>query len=221
MVPGNPLDGLAPKARGLENVRLVDRGHMRGPRPALGPPSRRVEGHPGDSLDLRGGVLARVVGPVAVAPAVAEVDTPRQLAHDEEVRALDQLGTQGARAHERGAGSHRPQVRVQPEALAQSEQPLLGARGAGIGGVPPRPADGAQEHRVRFPTRVEHLIRQRRPVRVYRGAADGVLSEVEVRDGIQEPPRGRDDLGSDAVAREQHDSLGGHHPGSCLTTPNR
>ena len=52
-----------------------------------------------DAVDLVGAVAAGVEGAVAVVPAVAEVEAAGQLAHDQEVEALDELGPQRRLVH--------------------------------------------------------------------------------------------------------------------------
>ena len=73
-----------------------------------------------------------------------------------------------------------PQVGVQPEALAESEQALLGAGLVGIGRVPLGAADRGQQHRVGAPAGRERLVGQRRAVGVDRGAAEDVLLVLEL-----------------------------------------
>ena len=68
-------------------------------------------------------------------------------------------GAQRADVDERGAGAHGPQVRVQAEALAESQEPLLGPRRVRVGRVPLRAADGAQQHGVRLAAGLEHRRR--------------------------------------------------------------
>ena len=76
-------------------------------------------------------------------------------------------------------GRTGPQVREQLEALAQPEKPLLRARRVGVGGVPLRPADRGEQHRVGGLAGVEHLVGERGSVRVDRRAADEVLGHLE------------------------------------------
>ena len=59
---------------------------------------------------------------------LAEVDAAGELAHDEQVGALDPLAAQRRGVVERGQRLDGAQVGVQAEPLAQPEQPLLGAR---------------------------------------------------------------------------------------------
>jgi hypothetical protein len=128
--PASAPPARAPQARSLEHVGLVDARH---------PPPRGAEGDLGDALDFGDGVRAGVEGRdcgtsgLAVAASFAEVDAPGELAHDEQVRPLDALAPQRARVEQGRAGPDGTQVRVQPEPLAQAEQALLGAGGAGIG----------------------------------------------------------------------------------------
>ena len=176
----SPVDRLAPQARGLEHVRLVDRGD-----PAA-PLARRLEGDPRDPLDLGDRVGAVVVGAVAVAAALAEVDAPGQLAHHQQVGPLDPLPAQRAGLEQRLARPHRAQVGEQAESLAQPEQALLGARGVGVGGVPLRAPDRAEQDGVGRPARLEHLVGEGGAVQVDRGAADRVLAELELAERSQQ-----------------------------------
>ena len=82
------VDRLAPQPRGLEDVRLVDARHAAC--------AARPERQPGDPLDLLDRVDAvswarRRRGPVA------EVDAARELAHDDQVGALDAVARAGSR----------------------------------------------------------------------------------------------------------------------------
>ena len=128
---------------------------------------------------------------VAVEAAVAEVDAAGELAHDEQVGALDALALERAGVEQRRARPHRAQVREQAEPLAQAEQALLGPRLARVGGVPLRAADGGEQHRVGAAAGLEHLVGERRAVRVDRGAADQVLVELEVAERGEQLARPR------------------------------
>ena len=59
---------------------------------------------------------------------LAEVDAAGELAHDQQVGPLDALAPQRRGVVQRRQRLDRAQVRVQPEALAQAEQALLGPR---------------------------------------------------------------------------------------------
>ena len=99
-------DDVAPEARGVQDVDLVDRGQ------APAPLARDLERAARDPLDLGPRVLARVEPRPVVAGALrAEVEPADELAHDHEVDP---------------SGARRPEVRVDAELLAQAEQPLLG-----------------------------------------------------------------------------------------------
>ena len=120
----------------------------------------------------------------AVSPfeaAVAEVDAAGQLAHHEQVGALDPLALERARVEQRRAGPHRAQVGEQAEPLAQAEQALLGARLRRVGGVPLGAADGGEQHGVGAAAGVEHLVGQRGAVRVDRGAAERAARRARSR----------------------------------------
>ena len=93
-------------------------------------------------------VGAHVGGEVLGAGLLAEVDPAGELAHDEQVGALDPLAPQGRGFIQRRQRLDGAQVGVQPEPLAQPEQALLGPRRVRVGGVPLGPADRRQQHRV-------------------------------------------------------------------------
>ena len=168
-------------------------------------PRGGFEPDPGDPLDLADRVLAGVVGAVGVAAGVAEVDPPGQLADDEQVGAADAVLAQRAGEQQGGARAHRPQVRVQAEALAQPEQALLGAGRVRVGAVPARASDGTEQHRIGGAARVEDLVAERDAGGVDRGSSDRVLSEIELSKPLEQANRGGDDLGADPVAREDGD----------------
>ena len=95
---------------------------------------RKLERPPGDSLDLRRVVLARVEDDAVVAHASrAVIETADELPDDHEVDV---------------AAPGRTQVRVDIERLAHADQALLGPDGAA---VPSRPADRPEQHGVRSP----------------------------------------------------------------------
>src|SRR3954453_13188346 len=96
MALGNALDALAPEPRRLEDVGLVDARDLL---------AREAEGDLGDPLDLLGRVHAGVVGAAVAAAAVAEVDAAGQLAHDEQVGALDAVAAQRTRLEQGRAGT--------------------------------------------------------------------------------------------------------------------
>ena len=96
-------------------------------------------------------VGAVVVGGVPVAARLAEVDAAGELAHHQQVGALDPLALERAGVQQRGARPHRAQVGEQAQPLAQAEQPLLGPRRGRVlrhRGVPLGPAHRGQQHGV-------------------------------------------------------------------------
>ena len=62
-----------------------------------------------------------------------------------------------------GTGLTGRRLAYRPEALAQAEQTLLGARLVGVGRVPLRAADGAEQHGVGVAAGGERLVGQRVP----------------------------------------------------------
>ena len=167
------------------------------------------EADPGDALDLGHAVGAVVVGGVAVAARLAEVDAAGELAHHEQVGALDPVALQRAGVEQRGArAAPGAGWRTGRGPCAGPAAPARDAGCVGIGGVPLRAADGGQQHGVGGPAGLEHLVGERGAVGVDRGAADQVLVELEVADGVEHPDRGRDDLGADAVSGQGDYALG-------------
>ena len=144
--------------------------------------ARGAEGDARDALDLGDGVDAQVAGAVGGARLLAEVDAAGELAHDEQVGALDDArASAGSRRSSAVDGPHRAQVRVQARALAQAEQALLGARRVGVGRVPLRAADGREQDGVGRAAGGERLVGQRGAVGVDRRAAERVLLEARSR----------------------------------------
>ena len=78
-------DRLAPQARGLEHVGLVDRRDLATPRP------REPPGDARDALDLSDRVAALVGREVGLAFLAPEIDPAGQFADDHEIDALQQL----------------------------------------------------------------------------------------------------------------------------------
>ena len=160
------------------------------------------------------GVDAQVAGAVGRARLLAEVDAAGELAHDEQVGALDDLAPQRAGVQQRLDGAHRAQVRVQAQRLAQPEQPLLGARRvAGRCVSHLRSADGGQQHGVGLAAGGQRLVGQRGPVGVDRRAAERVLGEGEVAEAREDLERRGGDLGADPVPWK-HGDAHSHGPGS-------
>ena len=204
MLGGHADDLIAPQARALEHVGLVDRRHLAPARDG------RLEGDLGNAADLLPAVGAGVVGRITLAPALAEVDAARELAHHQQVGALDALGAQRAALVQRRDGLDRPQVCEQPHPGAQRQQGLLGAGVVGVGGVPLGTAHGSQQHGVGCLTGLQHAVRQWLAVGVDGASANGVrlpvdLDAVELRDVIDQATGLPHHLGSDAVTRQQYD----------------
>src|SRR3954468_8071674 len=98
---------VAPKPRGIEHVRLIDRGDL------LAPPHRELRRNAADALDLARAVLAGVERRGRAPAAFAERDAAGELADHEDVDAAKLLRLQrrcGRELWHRGDG---PQVREQ------------------------------------------------------------------------------------------------------------
>ena len=121
----------------------------------------------------------------------------------------EQLGAERRGRRERRLDRDRTQVRVEAEPAAQREERLLGPdRGARIG--PLRATDRAEEDRIGLAAGRDVLVADGDAERVDRDAADDVLRPVDrepepVAGRIDDPPRSRDDLRPDAVARDRRD----------------
>ena len=146
--------------------------------------ARELEGDPGDSLDLRAGVLAGVEpGPVLTLALGAEVETADELTHDEHVDAL---------------GARRPEVRVDVQLLAKPQQPLLRPHRLPLELGQP---DRCEQHSVGLATGGERLLRERGSLCEDRVATEGVRA-VRDPERVEHAGRLRSDLGTDPVARE-------------------
>ena len=177
---------------------------------------RLLEGDAGDARDLVLVVDHRVHGPPRslrpLAPArLAEVDPARQLAHDQHVDAVDDLGPQRRGVDERREDRRRPQVREEPERLADPEQPLLRPH-VHRHRIPFRSADGAEQDRAALAAGLDDLVAQRRAVFVDRAAADQLGLELELDAELlarrhEHALRLLRHLGPDPVAGQEYDSL--------------
>ena len=189
-VGGNrPRRARRPRATGARSrARSPCRPGHRG---SLSPPpgARRLERDPGDPLDLGDRVLAVVEGAVAVAPPLAEVDAAGELAHDQEIGAGDPLGRSGLASTSEGLGRTGRRFANRPRPLRRPSRPCSGRGASGSVRVPLRAADRAEQHGVRGAAGLEHLVGERRPVRVDRGAADEMLGQLEVADLLEQAPR--------------------------------
>jgi hypothetical protein len=123
-------------------------------------------------------------------------------------------GPNRRRRHEGRQRRDGAQVGEQLEAAAQREQRLLRAN-LGVGVVPARPADGAEEHGVARPDRLEVLGPEGRAIGVDgRPAGDHVQpidrEPVARRDGVEHPAPGRHHLGAHPVAPDRRDPVACH-----------
>jgi hypothetical protein len=122
---------------------------------------RRLEADSGDPLDLLDRVRAVVVGAVAVARRVAEVDAAGELADDQQVGALDPLALSGlasssASLGRPGAGCEQPSPCAGPSSPARR-------RACPDRSCPTWAADGAEQHRVGLAAGLERLVGERVP----------------------------------------------------------
>ena len=94
----NLINNLPPQPTRREHIRLIKTPHL-GRRLLL---QREMRRQPDNALDLRSRVRLRVerVSAAVVFLALAEVDAPRQLAHDVEVHAAADFGFEGGDVYE-------------------------------------------------------------------------------------------------------------------------
>ena len=186
------------------------------------PAARQLEAEADDAAHLGLGVGHRVVGrsPVRAVmrlTSLAEVDAAGELSHDEHVHALDEVASQRRRLDERGFHGDRTQVGVEPEHLADTQEPLLGTHRCRRV-VPLGPAHRTEQHGVRREQHVEVLVPDRCPVGIDGDAAGEHIRplerEAEAFGGrIEHDACGVDDLRADAVTGDASEAVG-RHPGS-------
>ena len=100
--------------------------------------------------------------------------------------------------------------------------PCSGRGLLGVGRVPLGAADGGEQHRIGRMSLLERLVGKRCAGRVDRSAAEQRLGELEAdveafTDGAEDLDRLGGDLGTDAVAGQQADSVGGWHGSSIMS----
>src|SRR5215472_1984710 len=118
------VDGGAPELRALEYVGLVDLSQF------LATLARELEGDAPDADDLVLGVAHRVDGLAGLhipRARLAEVEAAKELAHEEDVDTLGDLGAQWRVVTERGEGKAGAQVCIATEDLADLQQAGFGA----------------------------------------------------------------------------------------------
>ncbi len=171
-------DDLVPQNARLHDVALFHRRH------AVLARAGQLEGDARDALDLERVVDLRVdAALLAVAEVddllgLAEIDAAGELAHDEDVEALDHFLLQRGGCGERRVADGWAQIGEQLEVLAQAEQARLGTRLVRHR-IPFRPADRAEQNRVGG-ERLGHVrFRDRLAMRVIGAAADQALFGLE------------------------------------------
>ena len=146
----------------LHDVGLLHRADL------VLPPPRQLEGRARDAGDLALGVALGVDADALVAlgedaARLAEVDAGGQLAHDHDVEPGHHLALQRGEVGERVEALRRAQVGVEVHLLAQPQQPALGLHRE-VEVVVLRPADRAEQHRVRRLRPRHRRVGQRRAV---------------------------------------------------------
>ena len=176
----------------------------------------RLKREPGDALDLGHGVVFKIPGALVTIldlrlALLAEVDAADELAHDDEVSALDKLGLQRRVLDERVGDLHGAQIRVETKPLSEPQDRLFGAQ-CRLHLVPLVAADSAEEHAVRRLRCSERFLGQRRAVLVVRRAARimRLVGERQMKFFRRLLQHGNScirDLPADAVACDHHDLL--------------
>ena len=177
---------------------------------------RRLERELCDALDFGHGIVFEIPCPLVAVldlrlALLAEVDAADQLAHDDEVSALDKLGLQRRILDERVSDLHGTQIRVKAETLPKTQNRLFRAQSR-LYRIPLVAADSAEEHAVRRLRGGERRLRQRRAVLVISRAARIMLligeRQMELfRRLFQHGDGCIRDFPADAVARYHYDLL--------------
>ena len=199
-----------PEPRRCKHVRLV---HGRD----LGASeTRRLERKACDALHLGHGVVLHI--PCALHTVhmlrltfLAEINAADQLSHNDEIDTTHEIGLQRRVLDERIRHLDRTQIRIESEALAQTEDGAFRTQ-CRLHRIPLRPADRAEEHAVRCLADGERILGQRRTVCIVRRAARIARfigkSERELRiDGLQDAYGLTRDLLPDAVARDNRNLI--------------
>ena len=153
---------------------------------------------------------------------LAEIDAAGELAHDDDVEALDHLALERGGVGERRVAHRRPEIREQAEFLAQAQEPGLGALLIGHVG-PFRAADGAEQHGVGLLRPLHGGVGDRDLMGVVGRAADEVGLGLEGCDAAPAEPGDElldlaRDLRPDAVAGQEKELERRHGlPRACLS----
>ena len=153
--------------------------------------------------------MARVVTVDHFALLRAEVQPAGQLAHDDDVHALQFLRLQRRGIDQRRMHFHGAQIRKDLQAFAQGQQAALGSI-FGFGIIPLGAAHCAEQHRIRLLARLQRFVGQRRTVRIDRAAAHQmrfVLKRVAefLRDDIQHAHGFSHHFRADAITGKKND----------------
>ena len=205
-VLGRHLVGEAmPEAGRVEHVRLVDARQVPAPR------LRETEALAQDAADLVDAVAERVERAVRVVPALAEVEASGQLAHDQEVEALDELGPQRAdRAAPPAADGAEVRERLHRRAELEDARPRAAPRPLSHLGPPTAP----KQHGVGGETGLARVVGIGIAHGVDRRAAEELLGELErepvrARGALEHAHRGVRDLRPDPVTGKDRDPVAG------------
>ena len=167
VILGNADHGVAPELTRFENVRLVDARYF------VAALAGRFKRNARNSLDFRHRVTHGVEGferagevPVhgrAAAARGAEINVARQFTHDDEIKARDEFGFEARSSDEFFKAFCRPQVRKEPQVLAQAQNGLFGTQ-VPFQRIVLKVAHGTEENGVRFFGKFQRGFGERMPV---------------------------------------------------------
>src|SRR5262249_50159844 len=186
----------APEPAGGQHVGLVHGGELLA---ALSSQASRDSDHP---RDLLRGIGAGIQRPLRAASLFAEVQAAGQLAHENQIHVLQDLGLERGGGDQSRVDRDRAQVGKQAEQSPQIQKPLF--RTHRRLRIPLGSPDGADQHRRRAEAEVQGGRRKRSPGAIDGDASDRRLHQLELMaktksDRLQNPASLADYLRSDPV----------------------
>src|SRR5580700_950528 len=213
MIRGQAGDRLAPQLRHGQHIGLVH-----GSDSAL-PGFRARESILRDALDFPRRIPPCVGGAfsarISFQPMLAEINIARKFADKIDMHVAGAVGSQRRKASERSMQINRAEVDVQPERLAQRQQPGFRALGEGHR-IPLGSPNSSEKNGVGSPASLERFRGEWLARRVDGAAAERELGESKVAPEfrgaiLQHAHGGPHDFRPDAVARQKHNFLWNGH----------
>ena len=159
-----------------------------------------------DALDFRHRVGAQVAGAHGIALLFAEVDAAGELAHEDEIHAVEYFRLEHRGVAQRRMQLHGTQIGVHAELAAQAQQALLGTHRRQTAPISGRRWRPTTRHRPRGMRRALPAAADRRSGRWRCRRTDALRSvnswPKRLRDLLQYAYAFGDDFGADAVARD-------------------